>query len=129
MPNSILCACTEVDVRSGRIWITLFATGLSTETLRFTSSEIQVSISPIVNLLQWHSDNFVLVLLVNLLQYSHVTRHTHYQVLLWHVETYNTPVLQAQWHCDQWSKCMYVVGIRKNKPFDGIRTSTGCFRT
>ena len=35
------CACAEVDVHSGRLWIDLFATGLSTETLGFTSSDFR----------------------------------------------------------------------------------------
>jgi len=49
------CACPKVDVRSGRLWIVLFATGLSTETLGFTSSDFRWVIPLswlIVNLLQ-----------------------------------------------------------------------------
>ena len=47
-PNWILCACDEVDVRSGRLWIILFATGPSTENTGIHLLGFQVSYSTIV---------------------------------------------------------------------------------
>jgi len=41
MPRALYTLHVEVDVRSRRLWIILFATGLSTETLGFTSLDFR----------------------------------------------------------------------------------------